>query len=115
MRDLTNSLKLRVRGMTFSVPLLAHLDIAFYATCSLPIWPSRWQCPNFAITSGLAIFHLEDHLRTQIDSSLAAAGCIVQPHDQMDLGAALGVAVPQFSIASGLAASSLFLLPAVSH
>ncbi len=95
--------------MTFSFPLLAHLDIAFYATCSLPIWPSRWQCPNFAITSGLAIFHLEDHLRTQIDASLAAAGWIVQPHDQMDLGAALGVAVREFSIASGLVDYALFV------
>src|SRR5258708_34060587 len=110
MRDLTNSLKLRVRGMTFSFPLLAHLDIAFYATCSLPIWPSRWQCPNFAITSGLAIFHLEDHLRTQIDASLASAGSLVQPHDQTALGAALGVAIRPLSIRSGVDAAAPFVI-----
>jgi type I restriction enzyme R subunit len=50
---------------------------------------------------GLAIFHPEDQLRAQIDASLAAAGWIVQPSDHMDLDAGLGVAVQEFSTASG--------------
>jgi type I restriction enzyme R subunit len=48
-------------------------------------------------------------LRTQIDASLAAAGWIVQPRDQMDLGAGLGVAVREFSTASGPVDYALFV------
>jgi type I restriction enzyme, R subunit len=48
-------------------------------------------------------------LRTQIDAALAAAGWIVQPRDQMDLGAGLGVAVREFSIASGPVDYALFV------
>jgi type I restriction enzyme R subunit len=58
---------------------------------------------------GLAIFHLEDHLRTQIDASLAAAGWIVQSPAEMDLGAGLGVAVREFSTASGPVDYALFV------
>jgi type I restriction enzyme R subunit len=61
------------------------------------------------MTSGVAIFHLEDQLRTQIDASLPAAGWIVQPRDQMDLGAGLGVAVQEFSTASGPVDYALFV------
>jgi len=60
-------------------------------------------------TGGRAIFHLEDHLRTQIDAALAAAGWIVQPRDQMELGAGLGVAVQEFSTASGPVDYALFV------
>jgi type I restriction enzyme, R subunit len=48
-------------------------------------------------------------LRTQIDASLAAAGWIVQSRDQMDLGAGLGVAVPEFPTASGPVDYALFV------
>jgi len=65
--------------------------------------------PALPLHRGLAIFHLEDHLRTQIDDSLAAAGWIVQPRDQMDLGAGLGVAVREFSAASGPVDYALFV------
>jgi type I restriction enzyme R subunit len=58
---------------------------------------------------GLAIFHLEDHLRTQIDASLPAAGWIVQSRAEMDLGAGLGVAVREFSTASGPVDYALFV------
>jgi len=51
----------------------------------------------------------EDHLRAQIDASLAAAGWIVQPGDQLDLGAGLGVAVQEFSTASGPVDYALFV------
>jgi type I restriction enzyme, R subunit len=48
-------------------------------------------------------------LRTQIDATLAAAGWIVQPRDQTDLGAGLGVAVREFSTASGPVDYALFV------
>jgi len=58
---------------------------------------------------GLAIFHPEDQLRTQIDAALAAAGWIVQSRDPMDPGAGLGVAVQEFSTTSGPVDYALFV------
>jgi type I restriction enzyme R subunit len=55
------------------------------------------------------IFHPEDNARTQIDASLAAAGWIVQSRDQMNLGAGLGIAVREFSTASGPVNYALFV------
>src|SRR5437899_3292053 len=55
----------------------------------------------------------EDHLRTQIESALAAAGWIVQLRDQTDLGAdldaGLGVAVREFSTAAEPLDYALFI------
>jgi type I restriction enzyme R subunit len=51
----------------------------------------------------------EDHLRTQIEAALAAAGWIVQPHAEVDPGAGLGVAVREFPIASGPVDYALFV------
>ena len=61
------------------------------------------------LNRGLAIFHPEDHARTAIDSSLAAAGWIVQSRAQMNLGAGLGVAVREFSTASRPVDYALFV------
>src|SRR5262249_4139550 len=62
---------------------------------------------------GLAIFHPEDQLRTQIDAALAAAGWIVQPRDQMELDAGLRVVVQEFSTASGPVDYVLFVSSAL--
>jgi type I restriction enzyme R subunit len=57
----------------------------------------------------LQIFHPEDTARTQIDSSLAAAGWIVQTRAQMNLGAGIGVAVREFPTGSGPVDYALFV------
>src|SRR5262245_4959508 len=51
----------------------------------------------------------EDHLPTQIEAALAAAGWIVQLRDQTDLGAGLGVAVRKFSSAAEPLDYALFI------
>ena len=48
-------------------------------------------------------------MRAQIDASLTAAGWIVQPRDQTDLDAGLGVAVREFSTGSGPPDYALFV------
>jgi hypothetical protein len=46
-----------------------------------------------ALTARQPIFHPEDRARMTIDAQLAEAGWLVQSREQMNLGAALGVAV----------------------
>src|SRR5713101_7947701 len=105
MRDLTNSLKLRVRGMLSSRS----------SDPPLPKRASSWQSVDFQepkdipgrqgrLHWGLAIFH-----PTQIDASLATAGWIVQSRAEMNLDAGLGVAVRDFSTASGPVDYALFV------
>jgi type I restriction enzyme, R subunit len=80
--------------------------------CALAACPSGFRDGNVEycrLARGPAIFHPEDQLRTQIDASLAAAGWIVQSPGQMDLGAGLGVAVREFSTASGPVDYALFV------
>jgi type I site-specific restriction endonuclease len=95
--------------MTFSFRywLISMLRSAQLAAC--PSGLRDGNVPALPLHRGLAIFHLEDHLRAQIDASLAAAGWIVQSRDPMDLGAGLGVVVREFSTGSGPPDYALFV------
>lgn len=56
-----------------------------------------------------SIFHPEDRARQTIDAHLAEAGWVVQSRDQMNLGAGTGVAVREFSTATGPVDYALFV------
>src|SRR5258708_2186327 len=51
----------------------------------------------------------EDKARAEIDRLLAAAGWVVQDKDELNLGAALGVAVREFELPSGPCDYLLFI------
>jgi len=78
---------------------------------NLLIWVNRqiFLSETGGLHRGLAISHPEEHLHSQIDASLAAADWTVQSHAEMDLGAGLGVAVREFSTASGPVDYALFI------
>jgi len=57
----------------------------------------------------MTAFHPEDRARAAIDRQLAACGWIVQSRGDMDLSASIGVAVREFSTASGPADYALFV------
>jgi type I restriction enzyme R subunit len=58
---------------------------------------------------GRSIFHPEDRARETIDAQFAAAGWVVQSRDQMNLGAAAGVAVREFATGIGPVDYALFV------
>lgn len=61
------------------------------------------------LIAGLPIFHPEDRAREVIDTRLAEAGWVVQSREQMNLGAALGVAVREFATEAGPVDYALFV------